>query len=535
MSDVTEGFVGTIKSSFNSDYNETVFDALFREYEHVIFRSIITSFGLDIFIKDQYGGDVDTLYNVRVIAKDSQLGYKNAENERAFDSRDVYSHNIVDVRESNYRTIKSKARAYYMEDVKNNTVQDAYEDRPLYFLGKSKGRPTKKTAELDHVISAKYIHDDRGRVLAGLSTFELADDEDNLKWTNEHLNKSMKDDEIPDYIAKHPELTEDTKARMLDAYAQAKASYEKTLIGVYYFDFSNPNCRQFYRQAAESAANRGIQMGIRQATGLLITELWFSVKDAIRNSDGSFGGICTAIVEGLKNGVIEAGKNYKALFGMFAEGVLSGILYSITSTITNMFVTTSANTGRIIRQGWAAMVEATAILIFNDKDQYLCDRMTSAAKVLATGASVITGTVVQEQVLIRLSEINLATDFKEAISIFAGSLCTGLMSVSFMFYIDNGPFTKFLTDVYGENARRLQEQRILFKRYCAELGKIDVNQLEREANYIFKLSQNLSFAKGQKDINKLLRLAVTDLGLPSVFGGYTIDERMQDRSWVLKF
>lgn len=535
MPDFKDGFVGNINNSFSADPDESVLDALFREYEHVIFRSIITSFGLDIFIKDQYGGDVDTLHNVRAMGSDPQLKYKSGENEAAYDSRGVYSHKDVEGPGTNFQTIKHDARAHYVEDPRNNTVQDAYEDRPLHFLGGSKGRPTDKSAELDHVISAKSIHDDRGRLLAGLSTAELADAEDNLKWTNEHLNKSMGADEIPDYIEKHPELPADVKARMMDAYAQSKATYEKTIITAYYFDFSNPHCRQFYKQAAESAANRGIQMGIRQAAGFLITELWFSVKDAIRNSDGTFGGICTAIVDGLKVGVIEAGKNYKALFGMFGEGVLSGILSSITSTVTNMFVTTGANAGRIIRQGWASTVEATAILFFNDKDQYLCDRMTSAAKVLATGASVITGTVVQEQVSIKLSEINLPSDLKDVISVFSGTLCTGLMSVSLMFYIDNGPFTKFLTDVNGENTRRLQEQGMLFKRYCAELEKIDIGRLSWEADYIYGLYLRLDSADNQQDINTLLRTAVTDLGLPSVFGGYTIDERMQDKTWVLKF
>ena len=61
---------------------------------------------------------------------------------------------------TNFQIIKHDARAHYMEDPRNNTVQDAYEDRPLHFLGGSKGRPTDKSAELDHVISAKSIHDD---------------------------------------------------------------------------------------------------------------------------------------------------------------------------------------------------------------------------------------------------------------------------------------------------------------------------------------------------------------------------------------
>ena len=535
MSDMNVSFVREIGKNFNSDPSESVLDALFREYEHVIFGSIITSFGLDIFIRDQYGGDVDTIHGVRSIGTDPLLDYKSAKNRKAYEERGVYTHKDVEGRGTKFQKIKQNAREFYDEDLRNNTVQDAYEDRPLIFSRHSHGRPVDKSAELDHVIAVKSIHDDRGRVLAGLKTVDLADAEDNLKWTNEHLNKSMGADEIPDYIDKHPELAEEAKARMLDAHAQAKASYEKTIIKSYYFDFSQLNCRQFYKQAASSSLNRGFQMGVRQAVGFLITEVWFSVKDCIEDSDGTFTGTCNAIAEGLKKGISKALINYHSLFDIFGEGLLSGILSSVTSTITNAFITISANTGKIIREGWAAIVEATSILLFNDKEQYLCDRMTSAAKVLATGASVIIGTTVQKTVSIKMSEINLAPELKDTISEFAGSLCTGLLSVSLLFYIDNGPFTAYLTKIYGEGERNLKRQGDLFRQYCAELEKVDIKKLRAQSDYVYALSTQLNSTDDQQEINRLLRIAVAGLELQSVFGGNTIDECMQNPNWILKF
>lgn len=71
-------FVKNIEPDFYESPYENAFEKLFREYERVIFKSIITSFGLDAFIKDQYGGDVDTVLNVRKIGKDPQMTYKNA-------------------------------------------------------------------------------------------------------------------------------------------------------------------------------------------------------------------------------------------------------------------------------------------------------------------------------------------------------------------------------------------------------------------------------------------------------------------------
>lgn len=306
------------------------------------------------------------------------MQYKNCANADAYEQRGKYEHKQITGKGTNYQRITHDARAEYHADPEK-TVQDAYEDKPLGFLGKSKGHPTDKSAELDHVIAGKSIHEDRGRGLAGLSTKELADAPDNLKWTNEHLNKSMQEKEIPDYIAVNQELSEDTKERMMNAYDQSKASYEKKM--AYYWDFSNPNCRKFYHDAAVAAGKRGMQMGIRETIGFMMTELWFAVKEEITRSDGSAKGVLDAISVGLKKGAEHAKENYHTLLTRFGEGLLSGVLSSFVFTLCNVFFSTTKNLEKILWQAWASMVEALGILFFNKEEQYLCDRMTSAAKV----------------------------------------------------------------------------------------------------------------------------------------------------------
>ena len=62
--------------------------------------------------------------------------------------------------------------------------------------------------------------------------------------------------DIPDYIAAHPEKDPDTKMRMMDAYQQAKASYEDKLQSSYYYDFRNPQCRLFYKKIFKNCCRR---------------------------------------------------------------------------------------------------------------------------------------------------------------------------------------------------------------------------------------------------------------------------------------
>lgn len=533
MNSKDSGFINNIDSDFIVDAQESVFNELFREYERVVFRSIIASFGLDMFIKDQYGGDVDTIHNVRLVDQGTNMRYKNSQNENNYNNRGTYSHKDVEVAGTNFQRIKKEARSAYFEN-NNNTVQDEYENKPLGFLGKSKNRPTDKSAQLDHVLSASSIHKDRGRVLAGLSTVDLADAEINLRWTNEHLNKSMLADEIPDYISKHPELPDDVKRRMMDAYNQSKDAYEKRLVDAYYFDFDNPNCRQFYKDVAKSAQKLGLQMGLRQAIGFIMMEIWFSVRDEMMQSDG-FSSALKSSAEGIRKGVEKVNENYKELFLIFGEGIISGIIASITTTLCNTFITTSTNAIKILREIWSSIVAAIGVLIFNEKDQYFCDRMKTASKIIATGASIIVGTVVQENVELGLANLAIPSEIKKCISIFSGSLATGIMSVSLLFYIDNGPFDRLLNGVFGMELEDLKNQAKAFREYCAILQGVDVERMNHDVECIYALSDNIGDNTSQTDIDKLIKKTMSELGLRSVLGEVSLNDLMQDDNWVLTF
>jgi len=63
--------------------------------------------------------------------------------------------------------------------------------------------PASGTSDLDHVVSAKEIHDDRGRSLAGLKGTDLANSDENLQATNRRTNRTKKADDMVDiYVFK---------------------------------------------------------------------------------------------------------------------------------------------------------------------------------------------------------------------------------------------------------------------------------------------------------------------------------------------
>ncbi len=164
-----QSYAGTISGLEIPPSGEN-FKDIFQQYERVLVESLITAFGLDAFLQryDQIGGDVDTIHNVRQIGKDgSQMTYKNEGNMAAYELRGDYdSHSYHS--HSEYIRINRGVS----EQKKAGTLVDAYTGERIAPNGRT---------DLDHIISAKEIHDDRGRVLAGLSGEDLANTETNLR------------------------------------------------------------------------------------------------------------------------------------------------------------------------------------------------------------------------------------------------------------------------------------------------------------------------------------------------------------------
>lgn len=121
-------------------------------------------------------------------------------------------------------------------------------------------------------------------------------------------------------------------------------------------------------------------MGLRQALGLVFSEIWFAVRDEIKQGKEDGKALFNSIASGIKKGFEKAKLKYKELWNKFMEGAVGGVLSSLTTTLCNIFFTTAKNVVRIIRQSWASLVEATKILLFNPDILPFGERFRAAAK-----------------------------------------------------------------------------------------------------------------------------------------------------------
>ena len=517
-----------VGKGFDPDPKEPVMKSIFQQYERVLVESLISSFGLDFLVKDQYGGDVDTIHNVRLVGKDEQMTYKNAENQKAYENRETYDKSV----KAKYDSDQSftEKRKILDQKKKSGTLTDAY-------TGQRMERNAKM--DVDHVISTKEIHDDPGRVLAELNGIDLANSEENLQATDSSINRSMKEKSIDEYtewldnnkayrikeiekLRSKPasELT-DKEKKLLHKYEQqetidsektkqadekARKAYEAKLAKKYY------TSKKFAKDLALAAGNQSIRMGEFLKT----------------------------LGCGIKNGFERAKEKYSELFSRFLNGAISGALGSLTTTLCNIFFTTAKNVVRIIRQSYISIVEAGKVLFINPQNYTFGDRMRAVVKILATGAGVVIGTIVSEA--IEQTPVGKIPVFGDVIQAFCGTFIGGIISCTFLYFIDRSELSQRLFRVLNglhtieTEINYYRQQADYFERYAAELMNIDLEQFRKETALYETVATKLENAKTSEELNMVLKQAFHDLGMMMPWKDHrNFDEFMGDKNAHLVF
>lgn len=516
-------YAADVGKDFYPDPSEPVLKSIFQQYEQVLVESLITSFGLDFLIKDQHGGDVDTIHNVRRIGQDEQMTYKNSANQSAYENLEIYNSSKYH-RDAGYIAKNREIKAQRKE----GSLVDAYTGEKIARDGKS---------DLDHVISAKEIHDDRGRVLAGIKGTDLANCEENLQATNPHTNRTKKADSMDEFLDKYgDEYTEDQKSNMHQIDAAARKSYESKLGKAYY---TSP---RFVKDLTVTAGNVSVRMGARQALGLVFAEMWFAVKEEFQNVGEKFnlGDFFTSLGRGIKVGFERAKRKYDELFSRFLSGAVAGALASLTTKLCNFFFSTAKNVVRIIRQSYASLVEAGKVLFINPDNYTFGDRMRAVVKILSIGASIVVGVIVSDAV--GKTGIASIPVLGEAVQTFCGTFVTGIMSCTLLYFFDRSEIIRKLVKALDglhtieTEIDYYRRQADYFEKYAAQLMEIDLEQFQQEAALCNSIASDIEHAKTEKDLNIILRKALKDIG-----GILPWDEQksfndfMKDRSACLIF
>lgn len=442
-------------------------------------ESIIGPLGLGKFMGmyDRIGGNVDTIHNARKEIRSKKL-------EEAYEDRDEYDSDRYH-QDDGY----TKANEQKSQQRQNGNLKDVYTGQTL---------SQNQKVDQDHVISAKEINDDPGRVLAELDGVGLANTDSNLVATDRSINRSKQAKSMAKFVAylekgrakrqkdianlkqkPESELTEQERKKlkkleslesadtelMMKVDEAARNAYNSKINKAYY------SSGKFYKDLGVSSGLEGAKMGFQQAFGLLCVDLTNALFDEA--VDVYRHGFVTGVE---KENTLDAFKlrlrrvaasvwmNWKKLVAAFKDGTISGIISNVITTIINIFFTTAKNIVRLLREGTLVVYRAAKSLLFAPKDMDSSEAWDAALKIVVAGAGTLGGIALDEAIGKMFLSVPLLAPIAPTLSAIISGIVTGLATSVALFAIDKW-------DPFG--ARDLKKRRHIREK----LGNIEAQLL----------------------------------------------------------
>lgn len=562
----TYGLIPDLKANHleNPESSSHIKDLL-KQYEGVLIKSLITSFGLDLlFIQDRHGGDVDTIHNVRAAHNgDTRFdGYANKQNQINYDLNGNYDKK---------KSSKYHSDPNYIAQNRTGSIQKKQGTLVDVYTGKTVARNA--DIDLDHVISAKEIQNDPGRVLAGLDGVTLANQSTNLKHTNRSINRSKGAKTTQEFTSLLNEKRAERQGRIIELKSQsqlndrdrkelnkltqlesvdakkmenaekiAREHYDQQISKEYY------SSSKFLNDTIQASYKLGFNMGIKQALGIILAEVIILIKKEIpqlvktMKNEFKLGLFFQKISEIIKQAFINVQTKYKEIIQGFANGVLSGILASLVTTLINIFVTSAKHVVKIIRESLSTIVEALNILIINPDNLPYGEVLKTVAILLSTGMSVILGTIVTEA-MSKIPALNIPI-IGEVLTTFIGASVTGLMSVSLLYYIENSKQIKKIVDWLNQFKSSFDHKLDYFKKvhaaliaYVAELENIDLDYFKLQVEMTNEIANQIEHTTSDQEINSTLSNIVEKYNVYLAYDGTIggLDDFMDDSNTILEF
>ena len=440
---VSNNEVDALLTDIASQWSDKQFELVLANCKRSVLNTMTGAFGLGSLaaVLDNTGGNITTVHNAEnaIFAKDKDRDRYNV----AYDHNDYVDGGFNPKRKQLFQ--------------KTESIVDAYTGKEL---------PKNGQTHLDHVISAKKIHDDK---LLRLSTDvhkrdKIATDVKNLVPTNSALNQSKSDNDLIEWMhspnAKLKNGTTNAEYyhidvdRAEDVYSIANQHYqrEKTLAVFTHFG----------SEVAVTGVQEGFKMGCQQSFGLLLTEFFAASFDEIMDaySNGLTAnldnpGLFEALRVRLRRITKRVLARWQDTLIAFSDGALSGFFSNLITLLINTFITTGKRIVRVIREGFMSIMNALKMMAFPPEGMTPEQATDAALKLLATGVIISLG-VLTEEVVEKLvsafvtTHIPLLVPYAGGIAAAIVGAMTGIVSALLVYGLEK-------LDIFGVAEQRQHE------------------------------------------------------------------------------
>lgn len=528
------------------------------EINQVVTKSLVTTFGLDFLLfEDKKGGDVDTINNVRQGIWVTEAEKTKYENREKYDSTAYHQHHNYIQKGRNDKQAQE-----------NGTLKDNYR--------KGKNLSKGQNRDLDHVISAHEIHNDAGRMLAELDGVALANQDSNLSSTTSSINRTKKQHSVDKFLDNLPETINNReielsklnqkfegmpqstpqerhelqqvqdkirkKQQSLDELKQvdsesmkkvdqkARAETDKQINSYY-------QSTKFFKASLTSAGIAGLKMGLRETLGLILAEIWFEIKAAIPSIYAKYKTIEFRVKNFLGDlkdtvlNIIERVKHrFKDVVSSFRDATITGIFASLSTTVLNIFLTTTKLWGKIIRESWLNLIKVMKMAFFNPENLSTGELTKATFKILSVSIGLIIGMLIHES-LAALNSLPLGSLVVD----FVSALTSGIVILTLNYFIEQSEIMQNFWAYLDRIKTKYEKVLDNFKEINKELDHyiLELTQLEFGLNIdeISKFTEQLTNSNSELERNILLKQEIEkqEIKLPFEMGNAE-----STQNWLLR-
>ena len=347
-----------------------------------------------------------------------------------------------------------KANKAMKEKQKLGKLQDEY-------TGKNIHRNDK--ANLDHVVSRKELYENARRRQAGISTKKLANKDENLKATNESLNKSKKEKSVDTYIANRKSRERDLIKQNERANKKIDESNMSDIEKRKSKEINNKRLQnkldaddkrmKLHDKNARNAINKEILKGVatetakkagKDALKQMAVAALFSLLKEVMNG---FIRFLKSKTISFSNFIKELKQSIKSFFKKISNILHVGATSALGTIVTEIFgpiVSLFKKIGSLIKVGISSLIDAIKYLKAKEnRDKPFSIKVAQVGKIitagLVAGGAIILGEVFEKLLLTvpgMQVELPLIGSLANVIGMFLASLLTGLVGAIVINLID---------------------------------------------------------------------------------------------------
>jgi len=332
-----------------------------------------------------------------------------------------------------FKDSKRNTDGSYNNDYNETVVYDWCDPR-TYNEADTSGdmtRDTTKTINVDHVNSVKSLYEDDKMALYGGATEEgfdqtmrdVANDEANFAVSDEHANKSMKDQDTLEAAESNPELNMDpekVKAKKTEADAAKNKHLLKNAFG--------EKSKELAIGIGKSTLAATGKMLVGKAIKIAVSETFVEFQQ--KSEEKLLDRIKRLISNIIKRAKLELSRIWQEIKDFAVNNAVS----EIVNLILNYFVSTVKNVFKLIRCLFGSIVSAFKIIF--DSSRPWEERLFEALKIISAGIAMATGTMLNELIAKAIATnipflAGFASDIAAVISGLISSILSALVLMSF--------------------------------------------------------------------------------------------------------